>query len=277
VPLLTTVNLIGPSAEPGTDRELALPMTLGLARRAWVTGASRGLGLAIALALAEAGADLAITARSREALEPARLAIEARGRRCLVVPAHVEDEDQVNAVIDDIASAWGGLDILVTAAGISPTFRPMLDQDSKHWRRTLSVNLDGTYNCLRAAATTSIRAGTPLSIVVLSSVHARRAAENLAAYGASKAAVESLVRTASREWAPHAIRINALAPGYVTTDMTASLLSSPERSSSLLERVATGRFAEPREVATAALYLLSADAGYVTGTTLTIDGGWLTQ
>jgi NAD(P)-dependent dehydrogenase (short-subunit alcohol dehydrogenase family) len=242
-------------------------------QRIWVTGASRGLGCAISRALAAAGADVALTARSKDDLS--RVADEAReyGREALVLPASVSDAAQVAAVAAAIDTEWGKLDTLVNCAGVSPIFKRAESVAEDEWRHVIDVNLTGTFLCAKAGAALMIGRGGG-SIVNISSIHGRVGMARLAAYSASKGGLEALTRTLALEWADHDIRVNSVAPGYIETDMTEGLREHEKWRPQLLGRIPLGRFGVPTEVTSAIVYLASPASRYVTGSTVTIDGGW---
>ncbi|GAA3733761.1 glucose 1-dehydrogenase [Leifsonia bigeumensis] len=242
-------------------------------RVAWVTGASRGLGRALALGLARAGYRVAVTARDTTALAKVADEIRAVGVNALAVPADVADSGQVRAAAEHIQSDWGRLDSCIAAAGVSPALTKSVDVPDEEWRHLLSINLDGAFWTMREAARAMSTTGGG-SIIALSSVHARSAGKRLAAYSASKGAIEALVRTLAVEWVPLGIRVNALAPGYFETDLTAGIRGSERLYDELTKRTPMGRFGTPDELVAAALFLASPESAYTTGSVLSIDGGW---
>lgn len=241
-------------------------------RTAWVTGASRGLGRAIAIGLARGGYDVAVTARDTTKLGEVAEEIRALGQAALVVPADVADSAHVRAAAGLIHREWGRLNVCVAAAGISPTLTRSMDVPDDEWRTLLSINLDGSFWTMREAA--RIMKDTGGSIIPMSSVHARSAGKRLAAYSASKGAIEALVRTLAVEWAALGIRVNALAPGYIETDLTAAIRGSERLYRELTDRTPMARFGTPEELVSAVLFLASHEASYMTGSVLSIDGGW---
>jgi NAD(P)-dependent dehydrogenase (short-subunit alcohol dehydrogenase family) len=243
--------------------------------RAWVTGASRGLGEAAALALAGAGADVALTARTEDQLRRVAETVEKIGRCALVLPASVEKHGDVARAADAIRDEWGSLDVLVNCAGVSPVFKPADTMSAQEWRHIIDVNLSGTFFCAQQAGTLMPPSGG--AIVNVSSVHASVAGPRLSAYSASKGGVEALTRTLAVEWADRRVRVNALALGYFETDMTAGLRNSEHWRDFVVTRIPLHRFGYPHEVMSAVVFLASSASAYMTGSVLHVDGGWSAQ
>ncbi len=245
-------------------------------RRALVTGGATGIGEAIALGLAAAGADVALTYRSHQ--PDATLGrIERFGVKARAVPADFEglDEPAAEALAAFAADALGGLDILVNNAGIIHR-EDAVELTLAAWRRVLAVNLDSVWLLSQAAGRRMVAQGSG-KIVIVSSVLGTQGGLRVPAYTASKHAVLGLTRALCNEWAQHGINVNALAPGYTATDNTQALRDDPERSRDLLARIPAGRFAEPSEMAGAAVFLASDAASYCHGSVVTVDGGWLAR
>ena len=237
-------------------------------RRAFVTGASRGIGRAIGLALAEAGADVALAARDEARLTELAAEIAALGRRAQVVALDVSRLQAIGPAIDAAAEALGGLDLLVNNAGV--TSRNGFEiQDLADFDRMFDTNFGAVLFACEAARPHLAAAGGGV-IVNIGSIAGPKGA---GLYGASKAAVHALTRGLSREYADDGIRCVALAPGQVHTDMTARVRSNPDELNTLLHHTAQGRVADPEEIAAAVVYLASPAANFVTGTTIAIDGG----
>lgn len=245
-------------------------------RKALVTGGATGIGEGIALALAEAGADVALTCRSHP--PDATLArIESLGRKAAAVKADFAGMDEAGAgeVVGFAAEALGGLDILVNNAGI--IYREdAVDLPLADWRRVLSVNLDSVWLLSQAAGRHMVAQGSG-KIVIVSSVLGSQGGLRVPPYAASKHAVIGLTRALCNEWAAKGVNVNAIAPGYTATDNTQALRDDPERSRALLDRIPAGRFAEPSEIAGAAVFLASDAAAYCHGSVLAVDGGWLAR
>lgn len=242
-------------------------------RRVWVTGASRGLGRAIALGFAASGADVALTARSEDAVREVASVAESLGAKTLVLPGSVSDSATVVAAAREIEEVWGGLDILINCAGVSPVFKKVEFVDEAEWRHVLDVNVTGSFLCAREAGKLMLKSHGG-AIVNVSSIHGQVGGERMAAYSASKGAVDALSRTLALEWAVRGVRVNILAPGYFETDMTKGLRDHEKWRGRLLARTPLGRFGAPDELVSAALFLASDASAFMTGSTIVVDGGW---
>jgi 2-deoxy-D-gluconate 3-dehydrogenase len=245
-------------------------------RMAMVTGGATGIGKGIALGLASAGADVALTYRSHQP-EETLAEIEAMGRRAAAVKVDFAGMDAAAAedVIRFATDALGGLHILVNNAGIIHR-EDSVDLPFEEWRRVLSVNLDSVWLLSQAAGREMVAKGLG-KIVIVSSVLGSQGGLRVPAYASSKHAVIGLIRALCNEWAAKGVNVNAIAPGYTATDNTQALRDDPDRSKALLERIPAGRFAEPSEIAGAAVYLASDAASYCHGSVITVDGGWLAR
>jgi NAD(P)-dependent dehydrogenase (short-subunit alcohol dehydrogenase family) len=240
----------------------------------WITGASRGLGRALAFASAGAGAQLLLSARDGERLAAVAGLITDAGGRAEICAGSVTDPEHLREAIGLAQATWGRIDVLVNNAGISPSFDRAEKLDLTEFQQTLSVNLTGALACCRAALPLLARSGAGASVVNISSIHANAAHERLVAYSASKAGLEMMSRTLALEWAKRGIRVNCVAPGYIETDMTAGLQGSERLSDDLLSRIPLGRFAGVSEIVGSVLFCAGDASRYMTGATLTIDGGW---
>ena len=245
-------------------------------RKALVTGGATGIGEGIALGLAAAGADVALTYRSH-APEETIAKIEALGRKAAAVRADFSGMDEAAAaeVVGFAADALGGLDILVNNAGIihrEDSDKMRLDD----WRRVMDVNLDSVWLLSQAAGQRMLAQGSG-KIVTVSSVLGTQGGLRVPAYASSKHAVIGLTKALCNEWAGRGVNVNAIAPGYTATDNTQALRDDPDRSKALLERIPAGRFADPSEIAGAAVFLCSDAAAYCHGSVVTVDGGWLAR
>jgi 2-dehydro-3-deoxy-D-gluconate 5-dehydrogenase len=240
-------------------------------RVAVVTGARRGLGRAMALALAGAGADIA--AISRRSASDLAADVERSGRRCVPLTADLEDPEDVKTVVPRAVGALGRVDILVNNAGLI-TRAPAAETTAEDWHRVIQVNLHALFRLCQDAARDMLarRRGKIINIASLASF---QGGILVSPYAASKGAVGQLTKALANEWAPYGINVNAIAPGYMTTEMTRPLLEDPNRNSAILARIPAGRWGRPEELGGAVVFLASAASDYVHGHLLAVDGGWL--
>ena len=238
-----------------------------------VTGASRGLGRAMALALAEAGADLALAARSKPDLEETARLVEGAGRRALVVPTDVTSYPAVEALMQSAISTLGRLDIVVNNSGVARV-APLIEWTPAEWHALLDVNLGGVINGCRAAAAHLIaqRAG---KVINVSSMLGAVGLPGYTIYSATKGAIAAFTRTLGVEWARHNIQVNAIAPGWFTTDMSAPAFDTGDDrlADRLLRDVPARRRGRPEEIGPLAVYLASSASDFMTGQTIYLDGG----
>jgi NAD(P)-dependent dehydrogenase (short-subunit alcohol dehydrogenase family) len=223
------------------------------------------------LALARAGAKVAIGARRADRLETLASEIAAFDGRALPVALDVTDPASVERAIDEAETELGAIGILVNNAGVAVT-KAFLDQGESEWRHVLATNLDGAWRVGRAAAQRMARHSHGGSIINIASVLGYRVTSHLSAYAAAKAALVSLTQSMSIELARHKIRVNAIAPGYIETEINRDYLRGPD-GERLVKRVPMRRFGEPADL-DGALLLLASDAGrYMTGSVVVVDGG----
>jgi 3-oxoacyl-[acyl-carrier protein] reductase len=237
---------------------------------ALVTGASRGIGRAIAISLAEAGANVAVNYAGNEAaaLEVAAH-IESLGRKALVIRANVGNSNEVEEMVKQTLETFGHLDILVNNAGITRDNLIMRMKDEE-FDEVINTNLKGVFNCVRSVTRTMMKQRSG-RIINISSVVGTLGNPGQANYVAAKAGVIGLTKSAARELASRGITVNAIAPGFITTDMTDKL--SDEMKAQLLQQIPLARFGQPNDIAKTVLFLASDEASYMTGQTLHIDGG----
>lgn len=242
-------------------------------RKVLITGASSGLGAQFARTAARAGAAVALAARRADRLEALAEEIRAGGGRVETVTMDVGDPQSVVDGVARAADRLGGLDGLVNNAGAAKGGLA-LELSEEDWRSVMSVNLDGVFRVAQAAAKAMVAGGNGGAVVMLSSILALRVQPGLAAYSASKAAVDHLTRALALEWVRYGIRVNALAPGYFPTEMNREHLAS-EAGQRMMASVPMRRFGAPEDLDGPLLLLLSDAGRYITGATLPVDGGHL--
>jgi NAD(P)-dependent dehydrogenase (short-subunit alcohol dehydrogenase family) len=241
-------------------------------RNAFVTGASRGIGRAIALAFADAGANVAVVSRSRDALGETASEVEARGRTAVALAADVGDADAVRSAVDGAAEALGALDVVVNNAGAAPFRSPVAETRLDGFEKYVRVNFLSAVYVLQAAAPRLFESSRGC-VLNVASVGGLSAAPGVGYYGAAKAALINVTKTLAVEWAEQGVRVNALAPGWIETDMNTQLREEEASRKRMLSGIAMGRFGTAEEVASAAVFLCSDAAAYITGEVLVVDGG----
>ena len=241
-------------------------------RNVLITGASRGIGRACAIRLAELGANVAVNYRSHpdEAAEVVGV-IEALGRKAVAIQADVAELDSVEAMVAQTVDAFGRLDGFVSNAAYSDR-EMMIDADIDGFRRTVNVSMWGAFHGVRTAARQMVDQGSGGAIAVVSSPHAVLAIPTAMAYNMSKAAIDHMARTAAIELAPHRIRVNIVHPGWIDTPGERKFFTE-EQIQDGGKKLPWGRLGQPEEIATSVAFVLSDDAEYMTGSTLTMDGG----
>jgi len=235
-----------------------------------VTGASRGLGKAMALGLAQAGADVVIT--DVLPTDEAVAEVKKLGRRSIGLKLDVTDPKAIGAMLDEVEKKMGKIDIFINNAGIYyPT--PMEKYDDKAWTKIMQVNFKGTLNCAQQVGERMARQKSGV-IINIASVAGLMAFAQSSAYNCSKAAIIMLTKTLATEWGSKGIRVNAICPGVIATDMTKGLLDDAGFKQMVKGRVPMQRHGTPDELAGAAVFLASDASSYVTGHALVVDGGW---
>jgi len=244
-------------------------------RAAIVTGASRGIGRAIAQALADDGFQVAVNYLSRD-LEARELVdkISAGGGAARAFRANVSDPAECARLVEGALAAFGRLDVLVNNAGISQTGVPIADLPAEDWERMLRINLSGPFYLIKAVLP-HMRQRRSGHIVNLSSNVTQRFPATYGAYTVSKAGVDALTRVLAKEEGPNGIRVNAIAPGPIATDMFAQALAvmGPERAEAFVKSIPLGRTGQPEEIASAVRFLVSDAASYLTGQVVYVNGG----
>ena len=236
-----------------------------------VTGASRGLGRAIAIALGEAGAAVALAARSKVDLEETANLVATGGGRTVVVPTDVTRYAEVEALMHTTAAALGRIDIVVNNSGVARV-KPFLEMSPEDWQAVVDVNLTGTFNGCRAAAPYLVGQASG-KVINLASVLGAIGLPGYTLYGATKGGVIALTRALGVEWARHNIQVNAIAPGWFVTDMNEAAFANPRIAERLTRDIPARRTGRPEEVGPLAVFLASSASDFMTGQTIFLDGG----
>ena len=243
---------------------------------ALVTGAAQGLGQAVALGLAEAGADVGVL--DRQPLTATCRAIDAlgRGSHGLVRDLEGLTPEHATTVVAEVVAKLGRLDILVNNAGIIRR-APALEFSPADWKAVLGINLDSAFYLSQAAARQFVAAGGGGKIINMASMLSFQGGILVPSYTASKSAIAGLTRALANEWAPLGINVNAIAPGYMATDVTAAIRADAARGDAMLARIPAGRWGEPEDLRGVAVFLASEAASYLHGAIIPVDGGWLAR
>lgn len=243
---------------------------------ALVTGAARGIGHAIAEALADEGARLALVDLPGSCVTTATTALQRRGVPAVAIEGDVASADDAARAVETAAAQLGGIDLLVNNAGIAPMCA-FLETDVELYDRVMAVNARGSFLMARAAARVMAVAGSGCIVQIASTcAFTAGASRNLSAYNMSKAAVRQMVASLAPELADHGIRINAVAPGTIDTELTRACLDE-DGAAAMMRRIPLKSFGQPSDIAEACLFLGSDAARYITGQTLVVDGGWLVR
>lgn len=243
-----------------------------------VTGGGTGIGRATAIMMAREGAKVVVSNRSPEKGEEVAQEIRDAGGDAIAFAADVLSEEEIRALVEKTVATYGRVDIAFNNAGISGATGPTGEYDSGDWNEVLAINLTGTFLCMKYELAEMVKQGAG-AIVNCSSILGQVGFPNSAAYVASKHAVLGLTKSAALEYARQGIRVNAVCPGFIDTDMIDQPGSGDEPSfkTTLAELEPVGRVGTPEEVAEAVIYLASDGAGFTTGTSLLVDGGWVAQ
>jgi 2-deoxy-D-gluconate 3-dehydrogenase len=244
-------------------------------RIALVTGASRGLGRAMAIGLAQAGADVAMVARSEERLKEIQGEIEALGRRVAIVRYDLLETERIPELVRHVEETFGRIDILVNNAGLNRRIAAV-DYPEAWWDEIIQINLKATWLLCQTVGKGMLERGYG-KIINTASLMCFSGGCFIPAYTASKGAVGQLTKALANEWAGRGVNVNAIAPGYIQTEMTADLFKDPVRSRQILERIPAGRLGEPEDLVGAVVFLASDASRYVHGHILVVDGGWMAR
>jgi NAD(P)-dependent dehydrogenase (short-subunit alcohol dehydrogenase family) len=239
-----------------------------------VTGASRGIGRAVARGFAQAGADLAIAARSEAGLGSLAAEIESLGRRALQVQTDVTERAQLQRLIERTCDELGGLDVLVNNAGGTRFVSPLVSLRPEGWDKVLRLNLDSVFHATQIGAQKMLEGGGG-SIIQIASVAGIQGAQGLSFYSAAKGAVRLMTQAVAKELAASGVRVNTIAPGWIATDLNAVMRADESALRTMESAVPMGRIGRPEEVVGPAIFLASDASSFVTGTTLVVDGGQL--
>ncbi len=242
-------------------------------KTAVVIGGTTGIGHAIALGLADAGADVVASSRRMEQVEHTADEIAAKGSKTLRLASNVRDRKSLEALRDGVIESFGKVDILVNCAGITKR-APSVDFPEETWNDILETNLTGTLRGCQVFGSHMLSRGYG-RIINIASLSTFVGLFEVAAYGASKAAVGALTKTLAVEWSRHGVLVNAIAPGLFRTDLNAGLLDGTNRGREFLTRTPMGRFGKTEELVGAAIFLASEAASFVTGEIIVVDGGFL--
>ncbi len=241
-------------------------------RVALITGASRGIGLAIAQRFAEAGARVVVTARGAEDCETAAQAIRDAGGAAVAMPCNVGHLEALPGLVAGAEAAFGPVEILIGNAAANPHYGPLTDIEEPAFDKVVQTNIKANL-WLAKAVLPGMAARGRGALVFVSSIAGLRGRDDIAAYGLSKAALDSMTRSLAVGWGKQGVRVNAIAPGLIRTDFARALWEDPARLAKVEAAYPLGRIGEPDEVAGAALFLASDAARFITGQTLVVDGG----
>jgi NAD(P)-dependent dehydrogenase (short-subunit alcohol dehydrogenase family) len=242
-------------------------------KRVLVTGGNSGIGEAMALAFADAGANVAINyVTNQPAAKKLVQAIEAKGRKALALEANVANEQEVARMFGELDRAFGGIDVLLDNAGIDGKRMLSFDAEEPDISRVVDINVLGAFYCAREALKRMVPQKSGV-VLFTSSVHQRIAWSGHAAYVATKAAVEMMMKTMAQEAGPYGVRVLSVAPGAVATPINAAVLNDKAWQADLQRKVPLKRIGQPEEIASVALFLASDKASYITATTVFVDGG----
>ncbi len=241
---------------------------------AMVTGARRGLGRLIAVTLAEAGAD--IVGVGPNAMPETEAAVAATGRTFTEIRADLAQPNDFDALVEEAVASRGRIDILFNNAGIIRR-AALFDFTEADWDAVIQVNLKSVFFLSRAVARQMVDNGIAGRIVNIASILSFQGGIRIPSYTASKHGIVGLTKLLGNELAPHGITVNAIAPGYMETDNTEALRNDPERARQLVDRIPLGRFGRPEELSTAVLFLAAPASSYITGSVVTVDGGWMAR
>ena len=243
-------------------------------KTALVTGARSGIGRGIALAFADHGAD--IVGLGSQAMPDMAKLVQARGRKFKAIACDLEKRQDLSTVVENAAALTGRIDILVNNAGRIRR-APSLEMSEEDWDSVIDINLRSAFFLSQAVGRKMVAKGEGGRIINIASILSTQGGIRVPSYTTSKHGLAGLTKAMANDLAPHGITVNAIAPGYIETDNTTALRNDTERYNQILARIPAGRWGKPDDLATAALFLASPNSGYVTGSVVTVDGGWLAR
>ncbi|KAK9450183.1 uncharacterized protein V1518DRAFT_413181 [Limtongia smithiae] len=241
---------------------------------ALITGGSRGIGKNMALALAQAGADVILVQRNDS--DAVKKEIEAVGRKAYIVVAELSDRAQIASVVPQVEKMGLQIDILLNCAGIQKR-HPSTEFPTEDWDAVLQVNLTTVFILCRDVGKHIISAGRKGKIINVASLLTFQGGVTVPAYAASKGGVAQLTKALSNEWVSKGVNVNAIAPGYIATDMNEALIADPTRSRQIMERIPAQRWGSPADFEGAAVFLASNASQYISGEIMLVDGGWMAR
>ncbi|HHB78294.1 MAG TPA: glucose 1-dehydrogenase [Saprospiraceae bacterium] len=239
-----------------------------------VTGASKGIGKAIAFALGKVGAKVVISSRNQEALDAVVEEFAQAGVIAFAKAAHVGKADDREALVQSARNHFGKIDILVNNAATNPVFGPLELTGESVFDKIIDINLKAPFELSKLVLAGMKKSGSG-SIIHISSVEGQKPGTHMGMYSVSKAALLMLTRVQANEWGPQGVRVNAIAPGLIQTKFSQALWDNEKVLKYALRQIPLGRMAQPEEVAGLAVFLASDLASYITGSTFTVDGGYL--
>lgn len=237
-----------------------------------VTGATRGIGRSLAIALAEAGADVALLQRDVTQLT-VKQEIEALGRKCEIIACDLFDMDQVKQAVPTVIDKMGKIDILVNNAGIQRR-SPATEFSEEDWDDVMNVNLKAVWLLSQKAGQHMVPKKSG-KIINIASLNSFQGGITIPAYASAKGGIAQLTKALANEWAAHQVNVNAIAPGYIATDMNEALIDDNTRNRQIMERIPAGRWGVPEDFKGTVIYLASDASNFVHGHLLAVDGGWL--
>ena len=235
-----------------------------------ITGGSGGIGSTLAVGLAKHGADVVVTSRTLDKLEPVADKVRALGKKAMAISSDVTDEKSVAKMVEAVVNEFSKIDILVNSAGITIRYTA-LEFPADAWRKIIDFNVAGTFLCIQAVGKIMIEQGGG-KIINMSSVRSGRGAPGAAAYGPSKGAIDAMTRNLACEWARQKVYINAIAPSLILTELTKSLLT-PEKTAQVTSTIPLGRMALLEDIVGPTVFLASDASNFITGEVIHLDGG----